>query len=81
MTNVQETIIATITYTGGMATGIMICWNVNYQRIKYYKQAIRDILYQGHNEDCIHCGFKDKIATQALNEKDYRNEHKTINTN
>ena len=28
----------------------------------------QDILNVGHNDDCILCGFKDKLAKQALDE-------------
>lgn len=31
-----------------------------------YHKALRNVLYQGHDLDCLFCGFKDKVAQQAL---------------
>ncbi|MBE3145096.1 MAG: hypothetical protein IMZ61_14435 [Planctomycetes bacterium] len=34
------------------------------------EKGLRNVLYQGHNEDCLFCGFKDKIAQAALDGKE-----------
>lgn len=31
-----------------------------------YREALESVFDQGHNEDCIFCGFKDKYAKAAL---------------
>ena len=36
------------------------------EQIAALTKGLRNVLYQGHNEDCLFCGFKDKIATEAL---------------
>jgi hypothetical protein len=29
-------------------------------------RGLRNVIYQGHNDDCLFCGFKDRIAQAAL---------------
>ena len=29
-------------------------------------KGLRNVLYQGHNDECLFCGFKDKIAQETL---------------
>ena len=36
------------------------------EQIVALTKRLRNILYQGHNDDCLFCGFKDKIAQEAL---------------
>lgn len=33
-----------------------------------YRSALEESVNMGHNDDCLFCGFKDRIATEALGE-------------
>lgn len=33
----------------------------------HYKKALEQIPARGHNLECIFCGFKDRLAKEALN--------------
>jgi hypothetical protein len=51
---------------------IRVCREIeaeNDMEIGTLTKGLRNVLYQGHNDDCLFCGFKDKIAMQTLNQE------------
>ena len=41
----------------------LLATNIENERLT---KGLRNVLFQGHNDDCLFCGFKDKIAQETL---------------
>lgn len=51
------------------AKGITLCPKCAIELIIHQQDIISKILKAGHNDDCIFCGFKDRLAKEGMRDE------------